>query len=994
MHPVDGPRAALPILQDFSMRAGYLSLVARITTDRVDASSRMFDISQRTQQSRGIRHGVVLLLASAIACQSELPRSNPGFPSEPVPEPVASVQIVPNGVTLHVGQTRQFVATARDRHGNTVDREITWQSMTADVASITAAGLVQAMNLGSAEIRALSEGVSSTAAVSIIPVPVRAVDVSPDQTTLVVGATQQLLVTTSDSAGAELQGRTVAWTSANASVVSVSGTGLVTALAIGSTYVRASSEGYADSTAISVVAQPPVPIATVEVTPASATLNVNGTQQLTATLRDADGNVLTGRSITWQSLTPSVATVSASGRVTGRAAGSSTVRATSEGVSGEAVITVTAVLPAVATVTVAPATASVNVGATQQLTVTLRDASGNILSGRAVSWQSLSTTVATVSSSGLVTAVAAGTATVRATSEGVTGDATITVTTVAVPIASVTVAPATVNLLVGGTQQLTVTLRDGSGNVLTGRPVSWQSLTPGVASVSSSGLVTGLAGGSATIRATSEGVNGTAAITVTAPVASIVVSPATVNLQVGETLQLSVTLRDAGGNVLTGRSVTWQSLATSIATVSTAGLVSAASAGSVMILASCEGKSDTASVIVTDPPPSTGGIVDPTLLPAATGQRPVAGTYGRSLAAGQTYLDPHTNVRVLKLTSASVPDNNGGQYHGYSEGGPIISQPWVGTDGHTYYTAFIAGGWLVDIRYDTFVSSNWRRVPIDGEINWAFSLNPATPRIAYYVDDGNDRTIHRYNTATNQNENSGIFPYTPRAAGSGLTWLQVNLNDQWLVGMFNGNATVIAVRLSDGLERSYPTSFHGGIDTDEPHIDREFPVVYISTNDEQNVVVNLETNTVVQETDPNFVDAADHAAPLRGKVVAIQYQVPGIVSADRNGTVRIEVTPSPTDWAGDWHMAGQWVFNNPNNYFVIDQWLRDGNFPIRRGMIGFVSLAGDMRVIVAHDATGSGYDTGGQPHPTLSPDGKLLMWTSNMNGSARYDIFVARIPTR
>ena len=52
------------------------------------------------------------------------------------------------------------------------------------------------------------------------------------------------------------------------------------------------------------------------------------------------------------------------------------------------------------------------------------------------------------------------------------------------------------------------------------------------------------------------------------------------------------------------------------------------------------------------------------------------------------------------------------------------------------------------------------------------------------------------------------------------------------------------------------------------------------------------------------------------------------------------------------------------------------------------------RILAAHDATGTGYDTGGQPHPTLAPDGKLVMWTSNMNGSARSDVFVARVPTR
>jgi hypothetical protein len=106
------------------------------------------------------------------------------------------------------------------------------------------------------------------------------------------------------------------------------------------------------------------------------------------------------------------------------------------------------------------------------------------------------------------------------------------------------------------------------------------------------------------------------------------------------------------------------------------------------------------------------------------------------------------------------------------------------------------------------------------------------------------------------------------------------------------------------------------------------------------------------------------------------------------------VNPSPTDWSGDWHQASQWVFNNPNEYFVVDQWADVGNYPIYRGMVGFVSLAGDVRLIAATDAVGTSYTSGGQPHPTLSPDGKFVMWVSNMNGSNRYDTFIARIPVR
>jgi len=209
--------------------------------------------------------------------------------------------------------------------------------------------------------------------------------------------------------------------------------------------------------------------------------------------------------------------------------------------------------------------------------------------------------------------------------------------------------------------------------------------------------------------------------------------------------------------------------------------------------------------------------------------------------------------------------------------------------------------------------------------------------------------------------------------------------------MFNSNSTTVAVRLSDRLERIIPPGDH---DVDEPHIDREYPLVYVSTNDVQNLIINLETGEVVSENDPSNADVADHAAPLRGKVVAINWAVDGIVSIDHLGNVTVAVTPSPTDWHGDSHLAGQWVFNNPSEYFIVDQWQRFGDYPIYNGMIGFVSISGDVRLLAAHDATGGEYETGGQPHPTISPDGKLVMWTSNMNGSGRFDVFVARVPAR
>jgi uncharacterized protein YjdB len=250
----------------------------------------------------------------------------------------------------------------------------------------------------------------------------------------------------------------------------------------------------------------------VSVTPATAGINVGATQQLTATPKDASGNTLTGRTITWASDNTAAATVSSSGLVKGIAAGTAHVTATCESQSGSSTITVT--LVPVASVSVTPATAGINVGATQQLSATPKDASGNTLTGRTITWASDNTAAATVSSSGLVKGIAAGSAHVTATCESQSGSSTITVTLV--PVASVAVSPSSATIGVSATQQLSATPKDAGGNALSGRTITWSTDNVAAATVSSSGLVTGIAAGSATITATCEGKSGTCAITVSA----------------------------------------------------------------------------------------------------------------------------------------------------------------------------------------------------------------------------------------------------------------------------------------------------------------------------------------------------------------------------------------------------------------------------------------------------------------------------------------------
>ena len=96
-----------------------------------------------------------------------------------------------------------------------------------------------------------------------------------------------------------------------------------------------------------------------------------------------------------------------------------------------------------------------------------------------------------------------------------------------VPVATVTVSPATTSLAAGTTQQFTAVLADVSAGTLTGRTVNWSSSAPSVATVSTTGLVTGVAGGTTTITATSEGKSGSASVTVTVVIPVVTIFPTT-----------------------------------------------------------------------------------------------------------------------------------------------------------------------------------------------------------------------------------------------------------------------------------------------------------------------------------------------------------------------------------------------------------------------------------------------------------------------------------
>lgn len=183
----------------------------------------------------------------------------------------------------------------------------------------------------------------------------------------------------------------------------------------------------------------------VKITPAVDTLAVGGMVALGAGITGATGKATP----TWQSLSPAIAAVSATGEVRALAVGQARVVASYRWASDTATILVvgptsgtpesgtpttetptteTPTQPTIARITVTLAAASVAVGQTTQATATAYDANGQPIGGTAFQWASSNTAVATVSGAGLVTAATAGTANITATASGITGGAAVQVT--------------------------------------------------------------------------------------------------------------------------------------------------------------------------------------------------------------------------------------------------------------------------------------------------------------------------------------------------------------------------------------------------------------------------------------------------------------------------------------------------------------------------------------------------------------------------------------
>ena len=347
-----------------------------------------------------------------------------------VMQEAGSITITPPSATLTtVGETVQLTAEVKDSGGWKIPgAAVVWSSSDPQYATVDANGLVTAVSIGTTRITATSAGVSQSSTVYVeIPKPAARIELNISQATLTsVGQSLKLDALVYDIDGTAIPDAPVAWSSSHPEVAAVDTTGLVSAVANGTTLVTATSGIVFTVATINVFIEQEA--ASITVTPESATLtSVGETVQLEAVVYDIDGVDINGAPVIWSSSDPAVATADGDGLVSAVSNGTAQITATSIGVSAFATISVI-IEQVAASITIIPESATLTaVGQAVQLEAVVYTIDGVAIDGVPVVWSSSDPAVATADGDGLVSAVSNGTSQITATSGGVSTFATINV---------------------------------------------------------------------------------------------------------------------------------------------------------------------------------------------------------------------------------------------------------------------------------------------------------------------------------------------------------------------------------------------------------------------------------------------------------------------------------------------------------------------------------------------------------------------------------------
>ena len=395
---------------------------------------------------------------------------------------------------------------------------------------------------------------------------VRGITVSLERTSIGVGqSTYATPVIQPDNATIQA----VTWSTSTPKIISVSPDGIITAIAKGQGRVRATavdgSNRYGEATVT--VAQMPE---SVTVNAKTTMVAVGKTITLTATVLPNNAN---DKNVTWTSLDPSIATVTANGTVKGVTRGSVGILCATRADPNVCNVIVIDVIQQVEKITPTSSKVTVHVGESAELGWTISPADA---SEPSVSFSSANQRIATVNEFGLVTGVAKGETTITISANDGSGRTARVTVTVAQRVEGMTLKPNVTSVIMGHTTRITPTITPSNAN---NKKVTWSTTDPAIATVDANGNVKGIKAGIAVITCTSEdnpAISAICTVTVIQRVTGITLEPSSVSLNVGDSARLSWYIKPDDA---TDKSVTFTSSNTKVATVDPDGTIHARSRG-------------------------------------------------------------------------------------------------------------------------------------------------------------------------------------------------------------------------------------------------------------------------------------------------------------------------------------------------------------------------------------------------------------------------------
>ncbi|MDE5929187.1 MAG: Ig-like domain-containing protein, partial [Muribaculaceae bacterium] len=381
----------------------------------------------------------------------------------------------------------------------------------------------------------------------------------------------------------------VEWKSESTDIATVSESGMITAVAPGTTRITANAVDGSGVTAACEVTVSGIPVANIMLNRSSATLKATQTVSLTATIEPAGA---TDKSLTWASSDTDVATVDADGTVTALAVGNAVITATS--VSNPEIsvdCNITVVPTPVSSIVFNQTTVSLQAGATFAFAVTVEPETATV---KDIVWTSENTSIASVDENGRVTAHTLGTTTIKATAADGSGvSASATVNVIPTPAESIQIQlPASTEFKAGETIRLTASVLPENAS---DKSVVWSCSDSNIATVSTTGEVTAVRVGEVVVKATnSAGISDEITLTVVPTLAeSIRVLPETMTLKVNATGTLTVDLLPT---TTTDKSVAYESSDPAVASVDESGTVKGLSVGTADISVTTKDGSDISAV--------------------------------------------------------------------------------------------------------------------------------------------------------------------------------------------------------------------------------------------------------------------------------------------------------------------------------------------------------------------------------------------------------------